>query len=59
MPRMIPATPWDFHGSKGVKRVFRALRAVPDGVVVVHSLRWLHPGIGGELTRTRSKEREP
>ncbi len=44
MARMIPKTPPTFHGSQGEERIFRALRALPDEVVVVHSLRWLHPG---------------
>jgi hypothetical protein len=44
MARMIPETPEDFHGSAGEKRVFRALRTLPDDIVVIHSFRWLHPG---------------
>jgi hypothetical protein len=41
---MIPAIPKDFHGSKGEERVFRALRSLPDEIIVIHSFRWLHPG---------------
>ncbi len=44
MARMIPKMPEDFHGSPGEARVFRALRALPDDVIVIHSLRWLNPG---------------
>lgn len=44
MARMIPASPKDFHGSKGEERVFRALRSLPDDITVIHSFRWLHPG---------------
>jgi hypothetical protein len=44
MARMIPAIPKDFHGSKGEERVFRALRSLPDEIIVIHSFRWLHPG---------------
>lgn len=44
MARMYPAKPRDFHGSKGEERVFRALKALPDDVVVLHSFRWVHPG---------------
>ena len=48
---MIPTTPPDFHGSHGEDRVFRALRTLPDSYVIIHSLRWLHPGNVGLLTR--------
>ena len=51
MARMIPTNPPDFHGSKGEERVFRALRILPEDVVVIHSFRWLHPGNARELTR--------
>ncbi len=51
MARMIPATPRDFHGSRGEERVFRALRALPDDIVVIHSFRWLHPGNAHKLAR--------
>lgn len=40
MAIMIPPVPNDFHGSHGEERVFRALRSLPDEVIVVHSLRW-------------------
>src|SRR5262249_29897763 len=50
MARMIPTTPPTFHGSQGEERVFRALRTLPDEVVVIHSLRWLHPGNVRALT---------
>lgn len=48
---MIPTTPRDFNGSPGEKRVFRALRSLPDDVIVIHSFRWLHPGNARALTR--------
>ena len=51
MARMIPPAPRDFHGSPGEERVFRALRSLPDEVVVIHSFRWLHPGNARALTR--------
>jgi hypothetical protein len=51
MARMIPTTPRDFHDSKGEERVYRALRALPDSVTVIHSLRWLHPGNTRALTQ--------
>lgn len=51
MARMIPTTPRDFHDSKGEERVYRALRALPDTVTVIHSLRWLHPGNTRALTQ--------
>jgi hypothetical protein len=44
MATMIPATVRDFHGSKGEQSVFQALRSLPDGITVIHSLRWLHAG---------------
>ena len=44
MARMIPEIVKDFHGSKGEERVFRALRSLPDDIIVIHSFRWLHPG---------------
>src|SRR5262245_40596631 len=50
MARMIPANPPTFHGSQGEERIFRALRALPDEVIVIHSLRWLHPGNVRALT---------
>jgi hypothetical protein len=58
MARMIPATPPDFHGSPGEERIFRALRMLPDEVVVIHSLRWLHPGNARALTRNLSAQGE-
>ncbi len=51
MARMIPSTPRDFHDSKGEERVYHALRALPDSVTVIHSLRWLHPGNSRALTQ--------
>lgn len=51
MARMIPATPPDFHGSEGERRVFQSLRSLPDNVIVIHSFRWLHPGNTRVLTR--------
>jgi hypothetical protein len=51
MAQMIPSTPPDFHGSHGEERVFRALRRLPDTLVVIHSFRWLHPGNIRLLTR--------
>lgn len=51
MARMIPAMPKDFHGSKGEERVFRALRSLPDDIIVIHSFRWLHPGNARALGR--------
>lgn len=51
MARMIPTTPQDFHCSNGERRVFRALRSLPDDIVVIHSLRWLHPGTAALLSR--------
>lgn len=44
MATMIPSSVKNFHGSKGEADVFQALRALPDGVTVIHSFRWLHPG---------------
>ncbi|MCC9608572.1 NERD domain-containing protein [Blastopirellula sp. JC732] len=44
MAQMIPPIPNDFHGSQGEERVFRALRSLPDEIVVLHSLRWIHAG---------------
>jgi hypothetical protein len=41
---MIPEEPRDFHGSDAERRLFRALRTLPEEVVVLHSFRWLHPG---------------
>ena len=51
MAKMIPANVPDFHGSLGEERVFRALRALPDDITVIHSLRWLHPGNARFLIR--------
>jgi len=51
MAKMIPANVPDFHGSLGEERLFRALRALPDDITVIHSLRWLHPGNARFLTR--------
>ena len=48
---MIPSTPRDFHRSKGEERVFRALRSLPDEIVVIHSFHWVHPGNARALTR--------
>lgn len=51
MARMIPTEPRDFHGSRGEERVYRALRALPDEIIVIHSFRWLHPGNAHKLAR--------
>src|SRR4051812_19785362 len=40
---MIPERPPDFHGSDGERRVFAALKALPDEYTVIHSFRWVHP----------------
>lgn len=58
MARMIPEIPKDFHGSKGEERVFRALRTLPDGVIVIHSFRWLHPGNARKLNRQLNSQGE-
>lgn len=58
MARMIPTVPRDFHGSQGEERVFRALRSMPDEIVVIHSFRWLHPGNARVLTRRLSAQGE-
>ena len=44
MAVMIPPIPTDFHGSRGEERIFRALRSLPDEVIVLHSLRWSNSG---------------
>src|SRR4051812_36394353 len=44
MATLIPSSVKNFHGSKGEQDVFRALRALPDGIIIIHSFRWLHPG---------------
>ncbi|MCA8937740.1 MAG: AAA family ATPase [Planctomycetes bacterium] len=44
MAKMIPASPSSFNGSIGEERVFDALKALPEDVTVLYSLRWTHPG---------------
>ena len=58
MARMIPKMPPDFHGSPGEERVFRALRTLPDEIVVIHSLRWLHSGNIREFARNLAAQGE-
>lgn len=51
MARMIPSAPPSFNESLGEKRVFNALRSLPDEVTVIYSLRWIHPGRRRMLTQ--------
>jgi hypothetical protein len=44
MATMIPSKVKNFHGSKSEELVFLALRGLPDGITIIHSFRWLHPG---------------
>lgn len=44
MAQMIPPMPENFNGSPGEQRVFRVLRALPDDVTVLYSLRWVNSG---------------
>jgi hypothetical protein len=44
MPRFIPKTPEDFHGSHGEEAVFAALGVLDESYTVFHSLAW----VGGE-----------
>lgn len=46
MATLIPDPPLDFHGSPGEQAVYEALRLLPDGVIVLHSLRWIRSGHG-------------
>lgn len=50
MSIMIPAMPFDFHGSPGEKEVFEALSSLPSDVYVFHSLRWV-----GQTPRSASQ----
>lgn len=47
---MLPATPPDFHGSKGQGRIFSVLRGLGDAIVP-RSFLWLHPGNVRSLSR--------
>ncbi len=44
MAKMIPSSVRDFHGSRGEEVAFQSLRSLDDGITVLHSFRWLHPG---------------
>ena len=50
MARMIPSAPPSFNESLGEERVFKALRTLPDEIIVIYSLRWIHPGRRRMLT---------